>query len=100
MNISVLITNYKTWSLVEKAVEAIHEQDKNNFVKEVIVIDDHSNENIPEKLLNDGLVRIHTNPANIGYVASVNEGFALVKEELVLLLDSDARPLSDISSIN
>jgi len=48
-------------------------------------------DDLPEK------VRVIQNPQNKGYVASVNIGFSQIKEDVVILLDSDAYPLVDLA---
>jgi hypothetical protein len=99
MKISVLISNYKTWPLVVESLKAITTLDAANIISEVMIVDDCSAENIPVEVSSNPLVRIIHNEKNIGYVASVNKGMALLKEEIVLLLDSDARPLTSFEKI-
>lgn len=99
MKISVLISNYKTWPLVVESLKAIDKLDTAKLISEVIIVDDCSAEKIPAEVSSNQLVRIIHNEKNIGYVASVNKGMSLTKEDIVLLLDSDARPLTSFEKI-
>ncbi|HVV51828.1 MAG TPA: glycosyltransferase family 2 protein [Polyangia bacterium] len=92
LSLSVVITNYNTAALTRRCLQGIHD----HFASppaEVIVVDDASKEKLR------GLVPPETtvieNATNQGYVRSVNIGVARATSDLVLLLDSDATPLSD-----
>jgi hypothetical protein len=93
-SISALVTNYNTWSLTTRCVREL-ERYSNDRLVEILVVDDASeqapSESLPEK------VRVIRNPQNLGYVASVNIGFAQLREDMILLLDSDAYPLMDLT---
>jgi hypothetical protein len=97
--ISVIITNYKTWQLTEKCIEACRQFDDQKQILEYIVVDDASGENIPEILAKSEDVKIITNPVNRGYASCVNIGFINAGQEICLLLDSDAFPMSKLSVI-
>lgn len=93
MKVSVVITNYDTWPLTLRCVQAL-EKHSRGLVAEIVVVDDGSKSPPPPEL--PASVRVIQNPRNLGYQASVNVGFRAVSGELVLLLDSDAFPLMDV----
>jgi GT2 family glycosyltransferase len=97
--ISLLITNYNTWPLTLKCIEASFAQVDTALIKEIIVIDDGSRQEAPEILLTNHKVKIHYNSENLGYAACVNKAFALANEDICLLLDSDAYIISGLTVI-
>jgi len=99
MLISVIITNYKTWQLTEKAVRSIDRYDASNSIDEIVVVDDCSNERIPDYITHHPKVRLIVNAINMGYTSSVNRGMVEAKNEVCLLLDSDASLVEDIGSV-
>lgn len=96
---SVVITNYNTWPLTLACVNAITQQDMGNHVDQIVIVDDCSEQQPPAALQHHPRVEIRHNVPNMGYVASVNKGFSVTRNELVLLLDSDAKPLTPIDNI-
>lgn len=96
--ISVLITNYNTWDLCLKSVNVIKEDDL-KLISEIIIVDDASDSDAPILLINNPLVRIEKNQENLGYATCVNKAFALAKESICLLLDSDAYLLSGLNHV-
>jgi GT2 family glycosyltransferase len=91
MNFSILITNYKAWPVTLETVLAVLEFGGDQL-SEVLIVDDCSD--APSEWSGDNRVRIHRNSNNQGYVRSVNIGVSLLKEELIVMFDCDARPLS------
>lgn len=91
-SIAVLITNYNTWDLARQCASEFV-RFSGPHLREILIVDDGSTD--PAPALPD-LVRVLRNPANLGYVGSVNAGFRHLDADLVLLFDSDARPLSDL----
>ena len=94
-SISALVTNYNTWSLTALCAKELEKWSKDHLTQ-IVVVDDDSEyappRNLPEK------VRLVQNSVNKGYVASINIGFASIKENIVIVLDSDAYPLMDLAS--
>ncbi len=88
--ISLLITNYNTWDLTLKSVKAAISQTDAHLISEILIIDDGSSSNAPKELSIIDKVNIYYNKANLGYAACVNKAFELAKENICLLLDSDA----------
>jgi GT2 family glycosyltransferase len=91
MNFSVFITNYKAWPVTLETVLAVLEFGGDQL-SEVLIVDDCSD--APSEWSGDNRVRIHRNSNNQGYVRSVNIGVSLLKEELIVMFDCDARPLT------
>jgi GT2 family glycosyltransferase len=92
---SALITNYNTWQLTNLCARELDRWSKDSLV-EILVVDDASDqkaqhENLPTQ------VRVVYNSKNCGYAPSVNIGFTNIKEDVVILLDSDAYPLMDLT---
>lgn len=96
MNISfsALITNYNTWQLTTLCTKKLEYWSKESLT-EILVVDDASKQNVPEHLPDK--VRVIHNPENRGYVASVNIGFSHLKDDVIILFDSDAYPLMDLT---
>lgn len=96
LTISALVTNYNTWSLTTRCIQELSQWSKENLV-EILVVDDASEESVPDNLPDK--VKVIQNNHNQGYVHSVNVGFAQLQEDLVILLDSDAYPLMDLTKL-
>lgn len=85
--VSVVIVSYNTADLLVKCVSAIEPR------HEVIVVDNASVDGSP-----DGVAAarpdavIIRNPHNVGFGIACNQGIAVAKHALVLLLNSDAQP--------
>jgi GT2 family glycosyltransferase len=93
MSISVVVTNYNTKSLTIRCLEGLDSQVGHQSVQ-VIVVDDASTESLSGSL--PTWVELVENETNQGYVKSVNIGVGQATGEVVLLLDSDACPVSDL----
>ncbi|MBE9109133.1 glycosyltransferase family 2 protein [Nodosilinea sp. LEGE 07298] len=93
LSVSALITNFKTWPLTQRCISELMYWSGDNLAT-IFVVDDASNEEIPEFLPKK--VQVIQNSQNKGYVASVNVGFSQIREDVVLLLDSDAYPLAEL----
>jgi len=94
ITISALVTNYNTWSLTTRCIQELKQWSNKNLV-EILVVDDASEQPTPVCL--PARVRVVRNHQNCGYVASVNAGFSQLSEDVVILLDSDAYPLMDLT---
>jgi GT2 family glycosyltransferase len=92
---SALITNYNTWELTSACIIELERWSKNNLTK-ILIVDDASNEKILDENLSDQVGVVY-NAQNRGYAASVNIGFSHMNEDIVILLDSDAYPLMDLT---
>ena len=63
-------------------------------VREIIVVDDHSNETGPPPSM-DPRVLVLVNPENVGYGRSLHRAVSAATAEIVVVFDSDAYPLMD-----
>jgi GT2 family glycosyltransferase len=97
MTVGVLITNYHAWATTEKTVEAILELHPDpSAISQLVIVDDDSD--APPHFPAHPQVQIHRNAKNLGYVASVNVGMALMTTDVVVVLDCDARPLTPFAA--
>jgi hypothetical protein len=94
LTVSALITNYNTWRRTLDCVGALQSW-SGRFLSKILVVDDGSTEP-PPPALSASSVELVPAVTNIGYVACVNKGFRMLTEDIVLLLDSDARPTMDV----
>ncbi len=92
LGVSVLITNYETWSDAARCARSAVEHAGENL-EEVLIVDDCSSSTGPDGLPDP--IRVVRNETNRGYVRSVNIGFSHLDSDVVVLLDSDAEPLMD-----
>jgi|GEM_PF-974572 len=98
MTLGALITNYHAWNLTLATLEAVlNLHPDHSDLSEIIVVDDYSD--APDLWSGDSRVRIHRNSQNLGYVRSVNVGMALMKTDIVVILDCDARPLTSFGKV-
>jgi N-acetylglucosaminyl-diphospho-decaprenol L-rhamnosyltransferase len=93
ISISVVITNYNTNDLTLRCLDGLSRHSGGRQVQ-VVVVDDASSERLPAALRER--VELVENATNQGYVRSVNIGTARATGDIVLLLDSDACPVSDV----
>lgn len=93
LSVSVLITNYNTWSDAERCARSAVEH-SGNALDTVLIVDDCSDSTGPDEL--PAPIQVLRNETNQGYVCSVNIGMAQLDTDLVILLDSDAEPLMDV----
>lgn len=96
LSVGILVTNYKAWPVTEQTVLAAL-QHGGDAVCRVLIVDDCSD--APETWTGDARVSIHRNAVNLGYVRSVNAGMAMMTEDIIVMLDCDARPLTPFVEI-
>ena len=94
-SITVVVTNYNTADLTLRCLEGV-QRHRGERSLEVVVVDDASAEPVRARL--PAPVTVVENATNQGYVKSVNIGVARARGDVVLLLDSDAAPVSDVFS--
>jgi len=88
--LSIIIPVYNEESTVSEVIERILKVQL-PIAKEIIVIDDGSNDSTPARL-QDNLINIthlHLNPVNIGKGAAIRIGLSFVKGDIILLQDAD-----------
>lgn len=93
--VSVVITNFNTWPLTLQCVGALHKL-SGARLREIVIVDDYSSTSAQGAFPPN--VRLISNESNLGYVASVNVGVRSTNGAIIVLLDSDARPLVDVVS--
>ena len=87
--LGVVVTNYDTWELTRRCVEAVLA--RGDAIDAVLVADDHSSSPVPSGL--DPRVQVAVNPRNLGLVRTLNRALARIGTDLVVVFDSDAQPL-------
>jgi len=86
MDLSIIILNYNTSSLLKQTIESI----KTDLIHEIIVIDNASTDDSVEMIRhNFKHIKLITNKKNIGFAAGNNLGLHQAKGRYVLLLNSD-----------
>jgi glycosyltransferase involved in cell wall biosynthesis len=98
--ISVVIPTYNRFEMLEKALNSVLSQELRDF--EIIVVDDASTDNTPERLhkgfkaaIENGMIKYAANEKNKGRAAVRNTGIKLSKAGLITFLDDDDRWLPD-----
>ena len=90
INISVVIPTYNRKDELIRAVQSVLAQ---TFMPiEIIVVDDHSNFDVEDLLIdrfNNKLIKVHVNPDNVGAAKSRNIGVKKSTGEYIAFLDSD-----------
>ena len=90
ISVSIIIPCFNEQSTIEKAVKNVRENGINN--KEIIIIDDHSNDGTIEKLENlseESDQKIIFNTKNHGKGYCLRKGFKEAKGEIILIHDAD-----------
>ena len=89
VKVSVVVVAWNSWPDLERCLRAI---DASSFRDlEVIVIDNASADDTAKRLpLEFPRARLEANSANLGHTRGVNQGIALARGRLVLVIDADA----------
>ncbi|MGB6686600.1 MAG: glycosyltransferase [Terracidiphilus sp.] len=89
LSLAILVTNYNTWEIAKRCVDACFQQDRGRFDR-LLVYDDCSTEEsageFPES------TQLYKGCPNLGLTKALNVAFGMVKEDIVVLFDSDAYP--------
>jgi GT2 family glycosyltransferase len=91
LSIAVLLTNYNSWHLAQRCVDACFKVDPKQFEK-ILVYDDCSTAEFTG-IFPEG-TQLHRGCPNRGLTKSLNVAFSMLDEDVVVLFDSDAYPLS------
>jgi GT2 family glycosyltransferase len=90
-SIGILVTNFNTWEITRRCVEACFAQDRGNF-DQILVYDDRStapmNVSFPEG------TGIFFADNNLGLTKSLNVAFRQMRTDIVVLFDSDSYPVT------
>lgn len=88
-SLAILATNYNTWDLATRCVNACFEQDADHF-DNLYIYDDCSP--IPFTGTFPEGVTLLRGKKNLGLTKALNVAFSAVREDIVVLFDSDAYP--------
>ncbi|MEI6614705.1 MAG: glycosyltransferase, partial [Chrysiogenales bacterium] len=90
MKLSVIIVSFNQFDYLKAAIDAL-KKNPPSFTYEIIVVDNHSAEDVQE-FLNDYFhdIRIIRNRSNHGFGWANNRGVAVAQGEYLLFLNSDA----------
>jgi GT2 family glycosyltransferase len=88
-SLAILLTNYNTWPIAQRCVEACFAQDRGHF-DSIHVYDDCSSVEFTGAF--PAGTQLHQGSVNLGLTRALNAAFALLSEDIVVLFDSDAYP--------
>ncbi len=91
--VGVVVTNYQTWDLTRRCVEAVA---RLGGAGDVVVVDDASPAPPPPAVA--AHARVLVNAANQGLCRSLNRGIRECATDVVVLFDSDAYPLVEFAA--
>jgi GT2 family glycosyltransferase len=89
LSLAVLLTNYNTWNLAKRGVDACFQQDRGRFDR-LLIYDDCSTEEFAGELPEGA--QLYKGCPNLGLTRALNVAFGMLKEDVVVLFDSDAYP--------
>lgn len=97
-NISIVIPNFNGLKILKKNLSSVIDlAEKNNNVKEIIIVDDCSNDGSGDYIKNNyPKIKLILKPKNTGFIDTVNIGVKSATEEYILLLNTDIRPSIDL----
>src|SRR5215831_667914 len=87
--ISVLITTHNYGRFIEEAIESVLSQDFPSDQVEILVVDDGSTDDTPERVKKYGLRIRYLYKPNGGQASALNFGIARACGEFIALLDAD-----------
>jgi GT2 family glycosyltransferase len=96
LSIAVLLTNHNTWALAQRCVTACFEVDPGNF-QNLLVYDDSSTVEFTGRFP-DG-ANLYRGHPNRGLTKSLNIAFNMIGEDIVVLFDSDAYPVTPFCDV-
>lgn len=87
-SLSIIIVNYKSWSVLEKCLESILSQGINDI--EVIIVDNNSNDGLITKFKKKYInFKWISNKINAGFSKACNQGAEIAKNQYYLFLNPD-----------
>ena len=87
-SVDVIIVTYGSAALIPSCLASLRQSDR---VSRVVVVDNASDDGSAEAARRAGAAVVIQNDRNLGFARAVNIGLAEVADELVLLLNPDAR---------
>jgi GT2 family glycosyltransferase len=88
--VSIIIPVHNQWQYTAACLRSIA-QASNTAGFEVIVVDDHSQDQTPQRLAGITGLEFLRNPRNIGFVGSCNRGVEAASGEYIVLLNNDTQ---------
>jgi len=90
--VSAIIITYNKWSMTEQCLK--HLVEKTPELQEIIIVDNNSSDETPEKLTawqaqDPERNKIILNQNNLGYAAACNQGLAMAKSEYLMIMNND-----------
>ena len=89
LTIAVLTTNYNRWDLTALCVDRCYEHDSGNF--DSLVVYDDCSETKWDRQFPDSTTLLRGSP-NVGLTKALNIAFSTIRDDIVVLFDSDAYP--------
>ena len=86
----VLLVNYRQWKLTEKCIKSLFSDTSADLI--IGLVDNNSDENPPEWILNHPRILLHRNTSNDGLTAGNNKAFEMVTShgaKYVFILNND-----------
>lgn len=94
--VSVVIVSYRIPVLLKQALESLYKYN-NSKIFEVIVIDNASNDETTEIILNEFTeVKLIINKVNVGFPAANNQGFSIASGKYIFMLNPDTEFISPL----
>jgi GT2 family glycosyltransferase len=92
--VSVIIPVYDNWEVTERCLASVLSCDAEIAI-ELIVVDDASTDETPEKLSRLLGVNVLRNPVNVGFVSGCNRGAAVARGRYLFFLNNDTHLYAD-----
>lgn len=92
--VDIVIVNWNSGDYLFKCVQSIFLKSDENFIGQVIIIDNHSSDDSLQKINNHVKLFIIQNTENNGFSKACNQGFKLCTSPYILLLNPDTQLLN------
>lgn len=86
--VTIIIPVFNNWHHTENCLRSLSRQNLDSSVQ-VMVVDDGSSDETPERLKQIPGIQVVTQPKNAGYMYAIRAGVAAAESEFVLLLNND-----------